>query len=137
MLKFQDLLMAEDAKWHWGEGMKYALEGIKMIYIINGAAALSVLTFVGNIKLHSGYLVSAMLVFSFGTLSGAPSMLFAYLTQLYYGNSDALTNDQELSRRQRMLASRWHICTYVSVIVGLLLFLTGASLAAHGLYQLP
>ncbi len=39
--------MADDeTKWHWSEGMKYALEGIKTLFILNGAAAISILTFI-------------------------------------------------------------------------------------------
>jgi hypothetical protein len=47
----------DDAKWHWGKSNKYALEGAKSILIINGAASVSVLTFIGNFKptLHEWY----------------------------------------------------------------------------------
>ena len=38
--------MDEETKFHWAEGMKYALEGIKAIFVLNGAATVSILTFV-------------------------------------------------------------------------------------------
>jgi hypothetical protein len=62
-------MQSEDAKWHWGDGTKYAIEGAKSILIINGAASASVLTFIGNIKLHPAYLIYAMVLFAVGALS--------------------------------------------------------------------
>jgi hypothetical protein len=42
------IAMNEEAKWHWAEGMKFALEAIKMLFLINGAAAVAMLTFIGT-----------------------------------------------------------------------------------------
>ena len=39
---------ADEAKWHWAEGMKFALEGFKLLFILNGAASISILTFIGK-----------------------------------------------------------------------------------------
>jgi len=117
--------MSEDAKWHWGEGMKYALEGIKTIFIVNGAASVSILTFIGNMKAHSRLLVFSMVCFAFGAASAVFTMLCAYLAQLYYGNSH--------HRR----ATSWHYGTYACGIAGLFLFLAGVLLVAFGLLQLP
>jgi len=51
--------MTEDAKWHWAEGNKYALEAAKAILLVNGAAAVATLTFIGNLILpQSSRLVS-------------------------------------------------------------------------------
>src|ERR1035441_7690900 len=77
----------DDAKWHWAEGMKFALEGVKLLFILNGAASVSILTFVGNLKIGSIPLISAMLCFAFGAATTVPAMVFAYLTQLQYGNA--------------------------------------------------
>lgn len=33
------------AEWHWEQGTKYAVEGIKTALLLNGAAAISLMTF--------------------------------------------------------------------------------------------
>jgi hypothetical protein len=47
--------MLEEAKWHWAEGIKFALEATKTLFILNGAAAIAVLTFLGNTKRTLGH----------------------------------------------------------------------------------
>jgi hypothetical protein len=117
--------MSDNSTWHWGEGMKYALEGFKTILILNGAASVSILTFIGNMKVHSKPLVYSMVCFACGAASAALTFLFAYLTQLHYGNSD------------HQSALKWHYSTYACTLLGLLLFLLGVLFAAYGLLQLP
>ena len=56
----------DEAKWHWAEGMKFALEGVKLLFILNGAASVSILTFVGNMKAGSSWLIWSLLSFDFG-----------------------------------------------------------------------
>ena len=56
--------MDEETKFHWAEGMKYVQEGIKAIFVLNGAATVSILTFVGNTKTKSDFLVYAMICFA-------------------------------------------------------------------------
>lgn len=43
----------DEAKCHWAEGMKFALEGVKLLSILNGAASVSLLTFIGNMRTGS------------------------------------------------------------------------------------
>ena len=117
--------MSDDAKWHWGEGTKYVIEGAKTILIVNGAAAVSTLTFIGNAKVHPKPLIFAMILFAVGAMFSAMIFACAYLTQLYYGNSNS------------KLAHIWHACTYVVVISSLLLFFSGIVLAACGFFNLP
>jgi hypothetical protein len=40
--------MTPDQQWHWGEGTKYAIEGMKALLLLNGGAAIALLTFIGN-----------------------------------------------------------------------------------------
>ena len=40
--------MTPDQEWHWGEGTKYAIEGMKALLLLNGGAAIALLTFIGN-----------------------------------------------------------------------------------------
>ena len=42
--------MEDETRFHWSEGMKYVSEGVKALFLLNGAATISILTFVGNTK---------------------------------------------------------------------------------------
>jgi hypothetical protein len=120
----------DDAKWHWAEGMKFALEGVKLLFILNGAASVSILTFIGNMKVGSASLVWAMSAFAIGALTTVPAMVFAYLAQLYYGNA---SQDETCHVSIWNQAGSLHHCAYVFIGLGLLFFLTGVGFAAHGL----
>ena len=81
--------MTDDAKWHWAEGNKYAVEAAKSILLVNGAAAIATLTFIGNLKLQpTRALVMSMLIFAVAAVASALLFAFAYFTQLNYGNAD-------------------------------------------------
>jgi hypothetical protein len=121
--------MDEETKFHWSEGMKYAHESIKGVFLINGGGAISILTFIGNKSaggtVPSEPLVHAMLCFAFGAMAAPLAFLFAYLTQLQYGNR-ALG----YSMRPRSL----HYAAYFFVISGLILFVAGMICAATGFF---
>jgi hypothetical protein len=53
----------DDSKFHWAEGMKYVAEALKGALLLNGAAAVSTLTFLGNSNLADDRLVYAMIFF--------------------------------------------------------------------------
>jgi hypothetical protein len=112
----------EDARWHWGEGTKYGLEAIKALLIINGAAAVSILTFIGNTKAHEVLLILALVSFAFGVVTGVATHICAYLTQLVYGN---------LSTGR---GNPYHFFTYCFALAGIFFFVAGVLLAAVGLY---
>jgi len=78
--------MSDDQKWHWGESTKYVIEGAKSILLINGGAAISILTFIGNTKAHQALITASIAFFALGALASALIFLFCYLTQLEYGN---------------------------------------------------
>lgn len=118
--------MEEETKFHWAEGMKYVLEGIKALLVLNGAATVSILTFVGNTKSKSELLIYAMTCFAVGAATGPIAFWLAYLTQLNYGNSSR-TGGGWVS------AKKFHFGTYGAVGIGLLLFLSGIALASCGL----
>lgn len=118
--------MSDNAKWHWGEGNKYVLEGVKTILLVNGAAAVSMLTFIGNFKLHpTKTLIVAMLLFSGGAMSSVLIFGSAYLTQLHYGNENS------------DMATKWHKYTYAVVLFSIILFLSGIGFTAYGFFHLP
>ena len=120
--------MDEETKFHWAEGMKYVLEGIKAIFVLNGAATVSILTFVGNTKTKSDFLVYAMVCFAIGALTGPISFCFAYLTQLNYGNASRSDGNWESGQK-------FHNGTYLAVGCGMLLFVCGIVLASYGFLE--
>ena len=124
----------DEAKWHWAEGMKFALEGVKLLFILNGAASVSILTFIGNMRAGSLQLVWAMLCFALGAGSTVPAMIFAYLTQLQYGNASQNQAEGMLLWRE---AGKRHYAAYAFMLLGLLCFVVGAILAAIGLVHIP
>ncbi len=124
--------MSDDtAKWHWAEGLKFALEGVKLLFILNGASAVAMLTFTGNSKVNSHQLVYSMVFFALGAASTVVIMVMAYVTQLHYGNAVQLSNTAT-SRS----AGRFHRYTYITSLFGILFFLMGVVLAACGLLGL-
>jgi hypothetical protein len=115
--------MDEEAKFHWAGGMNYANEGIKLLFLLNGGATISVLTFVGNLKIGSNYFIYSMLFFAAGAVFGPVCMVLAYLTQLHYGN-----------RSQSAIAI--HYGAYLAVILAIVMFLAGVYFSALGLFEL-
>ncbi len=116
----------EDAKWHWGEGLKYAHELLKSLLIINGAAAVSMLTFIGSTKLLNGPIIVGMISFGLGVAFAVLAMLGAYLTQLHYGNAEVPSHNSSIWRT----AGVFHNVTYAAGLSSLFLF--GAGIASVG-----
>ncbi len=113
------MLPEQDAHFHWAEGMKYVAEGLKALFLLNGVATVSVLTFIGNENSGDSRLVYSMLFFALGALLSIMSFFSAYIAQLGYGNDD------------RNLAGNWHDRTYVLIFVSMLSFLVGVCLAGY------
>ncbi len=124
----------DQAKWHWAEGIKFALEGVKLLFLLNGAASISILTFIGHMRSGSTLLVGALIAFALGAASTIPAMIFAYLTQLHYGNAAQST---PYSTGTWRTAVKLHYWAYGFMGLGLLCFLAGVALAACGLWHIP
>jgi len=122
-----------EAKWHWAEGIKFALEGVKLLFVLNGAASISILTFIGNLKINSSQLIWALISFSFGAASTIPTMIFAYLTQLQYGNA-SLKAKHSFQLWQK--AGKKHYAAYLFITLGIMCFLIGTILASYGLMHI-
>ena len=114
----------DDAKFHWSEGMKYVAEALKGALLLNGAAAISTLTFLGNSKLSDDRLVYAMVFFALGAVFSPISFAFAYLTQLQYGNFN------------HSAALLFHWLTYISFLAAIGLFGSGVCFAARAFLAL-
>lgn len=126
--------MEDAAKWHWGEGIKYAVEAVKTLFILNGAAAVATLTFIGNAKLQSIWLILAMTCFAAGASAAFFTQLSAHLTQLEYGNASQSPASDIDHQKKWATAQRWQKVTYIFAGIGLFLFWLGVGFAAWGLW---
>ena len=124
--------LENEVHYHWVEGMKFALEAGKTSFILNGAATVSVLTFIGNNDKESNLLVYAMGFFALGAVTAPISLVLAYLTQLEYGN--ASLNPSE-SATIWTKATRLHHWVYRLFFSGIILFFYGVTFAGLALYR--
>ena len=122
------------ANWHWAEGMKFALEGVKLQFLLNGAASVSLLTFIGHLRAGSASLVWALVAFSLGAASTIPAMIFAYLTQLHYGNA---AHEVPYDARIWGAAIRLHYWAYAFVRDESRLLLGGYGTRCVRMWQMP
>ena len=138
------------ARWHWGEGNKYVIEGGKSLFLLNGAAAAGLLTIIGNGKaaMNSG-LRAAIISFACGSMLSAILFSFGYIAQLHYGQAaraeeardwavaDARPEAEAAAkvRAEKALAKAmwWHNASYASAGLSALLFFVGTIVAALNL----
>jgi len=102
-----------EAQWHWAEGNKYALEVGRALILINGAAAIGIMTFLGHYPPRSFGILRSLNMFGSGAFLGTVFFAFAYLAQLMYGN------------RSRCWSILWHWCAYFSALFSAGLFAWG------------
>jgi hypothetical protein len=107
-------------QWHWGEGTKFAIEGIKTLLLLNGGSAVALLAFLGSKTKPDAASIAiaksfgfALVCFGAGALLAAFVFMSAYLTQLEYGNGTWSK------------ATRWHTCTYVMFSLSAISFVAG------------
>jgi choline-glycine betaine transporter len=104
---------------HWKVGAKYVLEGGRSLILINGAAAIGILTFIGNNHppVVSSGLISALTWFAWGALAGVVLFVTAYLAQLQYGN-------RALGKPcAHVMATTFHWLGYIAAACSISLFL--------------
>jgi hypothetical protein len=111
--------MTPDQQWHWQEGNKYALECMKALLLLNGGGALALLTFFGNrgkmlTTVSADAIGYALIGFGIGTVGSVLVFVFAYFTQLQYGNV-GLTGSAHV----------WHNWAYIAVLTALGGFICG------------
>jgi hypothetical protein len=113
----------QERQWHWGEGNKYALECMKAVLLLNGGGALSLLSFFGGrprmlTTIASEAIGNALFSFGIGAIGSVLLFLFAYMTQLHYGNEGT----QIRPGRQAVI---WHNLAYVAVLISVGGFICG------------
>ena len=118
--------MEEETKFHWSEGMKFVSEGVKLLFVLNGAATISILTFIGNTKASSLQLIYAMACFALGAATGPIAFGLAYLTELNHGNASQTDG-------KRDTITKFHYGAYAAVAFGIIAFLLGIIFAGCGL----
>jgi hypothetical protein len=74
-------------EWHWEQGNKYAVEGIKTTLLLNGTAAIALMTFATNTQRFSSLLLCPLLSFAGGAMFSVFAFVAAYMAQLVYGNA--------------------------------------------------
>lgn len=106
-----------------------AQSALKSSLLINGAAAVALLAFIGNVwssKVHIPTVLgvaNAMGFFVSGVLTSAVAAGFAYLAQAGYGN--------EFGRASRLIGVSGHVLTTICVISSYVLFGYASYLAYH------
>jgi hypothetical protein len=105
---------------------------MKTVLILNGASAISLLTFIGNTtKQLSTQLSIALLLFGFGAVVATLIFLTAYLAQIHYGNAKAESSGSTTEARR---AEKYHFACYVLLPISILFFLAGLVATACGLH---
>jgi hypothetical protein len=113
-------------QWHLTETYKglitLSVEGLKMLALVNGGAAVAILAYLGSIASHPTtapvpHIRSALICYSLGLLLTVLAFITAYLTQLrLYG--------EEVSRASGNKFGQYHV---IGVATGCLLALLAAS----------
>ena len=74
------------SEWHWEQGTKFATEAIKAGLLLNGAAAIALMTFANNHDLTTN-LAKAVRIFALGAGISFLAFFAAFMSQRDYGNA--------------------------------------------------
>ena len=74
-------------EWHWEQGTKYAAEAIKTTLLLNGAAAIALMTFATTHTQKVSLLVIPLISFVVGAALSTLGFFDAYMAQLNFGNA--------------------------------------------------
>jgi hypothetical protein len=110
------------SEWHWEQGVKFAVEGIKTTLLINGAAAIALMTFADKHTVTNG-MKWALILFALGAMVSAVAFIAAYATQLEYGNAEVPGVDRNAKWRK---AQNYNKFAVALVFISVLLFVVGS-----------
>jgi hypothetical protein len=122
-------------EWHWERAAKYAAEGIKTALLLNGAAAIALMTF-ANTRKFSGALISPLIWFAAGAMVSAIAFSAAYLCELTYGNAQRTGISEADRNRIWKGGQRWNMLAIILVFLSVLAFLVGVILTGVALPKL-
>jgi hypothetical protein len=77
-------------EWHWEQGTKYAAEAIKTTLLLNGAAAIALMTFATTHTQKVSLLVIPLISFVLGAALSTLAFFDAYMAQLNFGNAEGI-----------------------------------------------
>jgi hypothetical protein len=114
----------EEQLYHWSEGNKYALEAMKALLWLNGGSAAALLTLFGGARprLVTPDFGRSILSFAVGAALSVILFVWAYATQLHYGNKGITKLGQWI-----------HSGAYVVLLGALAGFLCGLWFAYHAI----
>ena len=124
-------------EWHWAQGTKYAAEAIKTTLVLNGAAAIALMTFATNTQKFSSLLIP-LISFVIGAALSTLAFFDAYMAQLFFGNAEGYLSDSDVLTKQRLWeqGQRWSHGAIASLWLSVLAFGFGICWAASVLPQL-
>ena len=114
------------SEWHWEQGVKYAVESIKTTLLLNGAAAIALMTFINTRQISCGVRL-ALVLFALGAMLSAFAFMCAYFTELSYGNAGVPGADKDHAWKK---GQRWNSGTAVMALLSVAMFCVGAILTA-------
>jgi hypothetical protein len=117
-------MVGQDTERHWEYGIKYALEGIKTALLLNGAAAIALMTF-SNTHRISWLTIWALILFAAGSALSAITFVLSYRTEILYGNAYLKTPGDQTRINMWKQAQRWNTGAVVVVLLSVVLFLVG------------
>jgi hypothetical protein len=138
-------MASQESMWQWEQGTKYAAEAIKTTLLLNGAAAIALMTFATTNPQKFSSLLCPLISFVIGALISAFAFFAAYMVQRNYGNAarklEQATGqyEDEYKREYKRLweaGDRWGFGAIGSVGLSVLLFCLGMALAACALSKL-
>jgi hypothetical protein len=125
--------MTKSAEFHWDQGIKFLIEATKALFLINGAAAIAILSFIGATKYINHSIVISLICFAFGSVSTVFLLVFCYIVQLSYGN--AHTVDSTVENRFLNKAQTLHNWAYFIFPIPIVSFLLGVGFTACALWD--
>ncbi len=123
-------------EWHWEQGAKFAVEGIKTTLLLNGAAAIALMTFATNAQKFSSLLISPLLSFVAGASLSAFAFLAAYMAQLEYGNGEQSGIGDQNRAQIWKRAQHWNQWAVLTMLASIVAFGLGITFAAFALPKL-
>lgn len=119
-------------EWHIEETYKalitISIEALKLLALVNGGAAVAVLTYLGNLAVHSGHLPNlkpALLWYCGGLLATTLAFVIGYMTQLRLFNEE----------RRRYDGTAFYRLHWIGVWLGILLALFASIAFGFGCYR--
>ena len=119
-------------RFHLGKAIDFALEGLRSAILINGAAAIALLTFASNKVPISTALRPSLWAFGFGVLISTIAMLIAYIAQLLFADMTftGLADAKRKNAEWWALALRWAgAAFFLAAMIAFILGICTASVA--------